>query len=144
MTQDAICKKIVSLSLQKFTISIMLIMENEKKLHVYTNFKVCMAKLRALYRDGSPLQVISAAFFRAVMCFFELPVSKRNKQFTWNTKLKELNYLKYILNEVHLYNNSFQTVTYNYMFLLRNWLPDENVENNRTIRQQKDIYSTGT
>lgn len=49
-----------------------------KNLHVYTNFKVCMAKFRELYREGSPLQFISTAFFRAVTCFFEFPVSEKN------------------------------------------------------------------
>jgi len=50
----------------------------QKNLHIYTNFKVCMAKFRELYKDGSPLQFISTAFFRAVTCFFELPVSEKN------------------------------------------------------------------
>lgn len=52
--------------------------KEHQKLHVYTNFKVCMAKFRELYREGSPLQFISTAFFRAVTCFFEFPVSEKN------------------------------------------------------------------
>jgi len=55
-------------------------MENKEntKPHFHTNFKVCMAKFRELYRDGSPWQFISTAFFRAAMCFFGLPANEQN------------------------------------------------------------------
>lgn len=43
----------------------------------YTYFNVWVAKFKALYSEGSPRQVISTAFFRAVICFLGFPM-KRN------------------------------------------------------------------
>ena len=38
-----------------------------------TYLSVCMARLRALYREGSPTQAESLAFFRAARCFLGFP-----------------------------------------------------------------------
>lgn len=39
-----------------------------------TNLSVCRARLRQLYRDGSPTHALSTAFFRAAACFLGFPV----------------------------------------------------------------------
>lgn len=41
-----------------------------------THLRVCMARLRELYKDGSPIHTVSTAFFRAAMCFFGFPDGK--------------------------------------------------------------------
>lgn len=45
-----------------------------------TYLSVWMARLRELYRDGSPTHTVSTAFFRAAVCFFGFPVSETNKK----------------------------------------------------------------
>ena len=50
-----------------------------------TYLSVCMARLRELYREGSPTQAVSLAFFRAARCFLGFPVGEAADHTTQGT-----------------------------------------------------------
>lgn len=45
-----------------------------------TDLSVCTARLRQLYRDGSPTHTVSTAFFRAAQCFFGFPAGDQRTE----------------------------------------------------------------